>query len=370
MLLMHRLMSKMQRNALWAAFLLLAPQNGSALLLLPQTRTQGTRVFQPLKFYYQPPHPSSRVSSISWKVTEPSLLLGDDVATADLRTRILPTQFRKHVYICRAVYLAAFTLFVLNFNTADVLVQRAYANLKAVRFFHHYAFEPILASLCFIFYISYYAIIDFYVPSLWKYRIQPAGPVGDNMLAWKDRLRDALSFEVPLYLGFWIPFGGIVRARKIQKATSLALVGKEVVLALVIYDTLFFFGHWILHRNSFLFQNVHSKHHLMNVVRAGDSIRHSFLDGFWDVVCAVAALMILKANALSRAVFNIIAIGLIVEAHSGINMPWAVANVLPFKIMAGPVAHDEHHTQGYGNYSKFFSWWDALFATRLKKELG
>jgi sphinganine C4-monooxygenase len=245
-------------------------------------------------------------------------------------------------------------------------VQGAYASLKNVRFFHHYSYEPILASCAFIFYISFYAIVDYFVPALWKYRIIPMERGGDNMLAWKDRLRDALSFEVPLYLGVWIPFGGIVRARKIQQTTSLALVCKEVFLALVIYDTLFYFGHTILHRSSFLFQNVHSKHHLMSVVRAGDSIRHSALDGAWDVVCAVAALMILKANALSRTVFNIIAIGLIVEAHSGMNLPWAAANVLPFQIMAGPVGHAEHHSKGYGNYSKFFSWWDALFATGLK----
>jgi sterol desaturase/sphingolipid hydroxylase (fatty acid hydroxylase superfamily) len=347
----------------------------SALRIVTQHRPGvGVCLVQPLKYPSRLPQSPLESSLLSRKVTVKgsSLILDNDNAATmedDPRTRISTTQFRKHVTIVRMVTLAVVGLFVRNFQTADVLVQGAYASLKTVRFFRHFAFEPLLASFCFLFYISYYAIIDFFVPPLWKYRIQPAGPVGDTMLAWKDRLRDALSFEVPLYLGVWIPFGGIVKARKIQETTSLALVSREVVLALIIYDTLFYFGHWILHRNSFLFQNVHGKHHRMDVVRAGDSIRHSFLDGFWDVVCAVIALNVLKANALSRAVFNIVAIGLIVEAHSGMNLPWAAANVVPFPIMAGPVAHDDHHRKGYGNYSKFFSWWDALFATRLKEKL-
>lgn len=276
-------------------------------------------------------------------------------------SRIQPDVFKREVNICRSVAVACFAIVMKNFSWINQHLQTFYTgSLARIPFFHHYAFEPILASTCFAVYISYYAIIDYLVPSLWKYRIQPT----DSMLAWKERLRDAISFEVPLYLGFWIPFGGILRARKVQQSTSLSLVCREVIMALIIYDLIFFCGHSLLHKVPYLYKNIHAKHHAMGTVRAGDSVRHSAVDGFFDVVCAVSALLILKANAMSRSVFNIIAIGLIVDAHCGMNFPWMLSNVIPFDLMAGSLSHDIHHRRGSSNYQKFFTYLDSLFGTR------
>ena len=185
------------------------------------------------------------------------------------------------------------------------------------------------------------------------------------MAAWKNRVQDGLTNEVPWYLGFWIPFGGIVKARRIPTSPpTLGLVFREVLLALLIYDFLFFLGHNLLHRVPFLYKHVHSKHHKMPTVRAGDSVRHSFMDGMWDVICAVVALNVLKAHAFSRLVFNAVAIYLIVEAHAGINFPWMMHNIVPFHVFAGPVAHDLHHQSGSGNFQKFFTYLDSFFGTR------
>lgn len=279
--------------------------------------------------------------------------------------RIDPLVFKKQVYQWRAAACAGIGLLAFNYRTVDASVKSFYEFLKRWDFFHHYAFEPILASTCFSIFIGLFAAIDHWFPSLWKYRIQPPGERGDSMDAWKHRLVDALKFEVPLYLGVWIPFGGLVKARKIQESTSLALVVFEVAAALILYDLFFFVGHNVLHRIPGAFKAIHSKHHAMKTVRAGDSVRHSFIDGFWDVVCAVAALMILKANALSRSLFNVIAIGLIVEAHSGLNFPWALNNLVPFQLVGGAVAHDLHHLHCWGNFAKFFTYLDRLFKTNI-----
>ena len=186
------------------------------------------------------------------------------------------------------------------------------------------------------------------------------------MQAWKNRVQDGLTHEVPWYLGFWIPFGAIMKARRIPStAPTLGLVAREVCSALFIYDFLFFVGHNLLHRVPILYKHVHSKHHKMHTVRAGDSVRHSFMDGMWDVICAVVALNVLKAHAFSRLVFNATAIYLIVEAHSGINFPWMLHNVVPFNIFAGPVVHDLHHQGGSKNFQKFFTYLDSFFGTRM-----
>ena len=96
-------------------------------------------------------------------------------------------------------------------------------------------------------------------------------------------------------------------------------------------------------------------------IRACDAIRHTFIDGFFDVICSVIALKVVGAHPLSRSIFNSIAIFLICEAHSGYDFPWSAHNILTF--FAGPVIHRKHHHNGSCNFSKFFIWCDMLFGT-------
>jgi sterol desaturase/sphingolipid hydroxylase (fatty acid hydroxylase superfamily) len=69
----------------------------------------------------------------------------------------------------------------------------------------------------------------------------------------------------------------------------------------------------------------------------------------------------MKAHPLTRAIFNIVVIWLITEAHCGTSFPWALHNVVP--LVAGPVVHDIHHTKGTVNFQKFFKHLDWLFGT-------
>lgn len=291
--------------------------------------------------------------------------VASDVVPADQvkeTTRIHPIDFQRQVHICRVLSIIAIIALYFNYATIDRKFQSFYGWLVNVPFFRHFSFEPLLASTVFAINIAFFAIVDYFIPSLHKYRIQTT----DSLLAWKNRLREGLSHEVLWYLGFWIPFGGIMRARRVSPTPiSLALAGREVLLGLFIYDFLFFFGHKLLHKIPFLYRTIHAKHHLSSTVRAGDSVRHSFLDGTWDVICAVVALNTLRAHALSRSLFNIVAISLIVEAHGGMNLPWMLCNLIPFKLVAGPVAHDIHHRKGAHNFQKFFTYLDALFGARL-----
>jgi len=279
----------------------------------------------------------------------------------DLIERIASRDFQSRVLWSRVVFVIGASLAWLHLPFLDAALQRLYfSHLLTSPFFRHYSFEPLLASTIFAFNIGLFAVLDFFIPSLQKYRIQPY----KTMAAWKNRLQDALKNEVPWYFFFWIPFGGLLRARRMATAApTVALVIKEVLAGLCIYDALFYFGHNILHRVAPLYKGIHAKHHHSPVVRAGDSIRHSFLDGTWDVVCAVVALNVLKAHTLSRALFNLVAISLICEAHSGYHFPWAINNIVPMHIFAGSVVHDLHHRKGKVNFSKFFTWWDRMFGT-------
>jgi len=47
------------------------------------------------------------------------------------------------------------------------------------------------------------------------------------------------------------------------------------------------------------------------------SVRHTFIDGSVDVGCSVFALNVLRCHPLSRAVYDVVIIGLITELHAG-----------------------------------------------------
>lgn len=51
--------------------------------------------------------------------------------------------------------------------------------------------------------------------------------------------------------------------------------------------------------------------------RALQAVRHTFIDGTMDVVCSVFAINLLRLHPLSRAVYNVVIIGLITELHAG-----------------------------------------------------
>lgn len=289
------------------------------------------------------------------------------VGAYDPDGRVEPEEFERETWAARGVFGTIVACSYLNYSYLNAAVESFYAALRSWSFFHHFSFEPLWASTVFAVCIAWWAMVDYCLPGLHKYRLQKS----NSMIAWKDRLRDGLSNEVPWYLGLWIPFGGIMKSlglgRKIATSTSLGLVASEVGLGLLLYDFFFFFGHNLLHKVPLLYKHVHRKHHTSATVRAGDSVRHSFLDGVWDVVCAVAALNILGANALSRLAFNAVAITLIVEAHCGMQLPCMLSSMFPF-LFAGPRLHDRHHVLGSSNFAKFFVHLDWLFATLDAKQ--
>jgi hypothetical protein len=163
---------------------------------------------------------------------------------------ISKNRFQLQVYICRGFIALLIFLFYVNSSLCNEIIENFYMKfLKSSKIFTHFAFEPLLASLCFLLNIVWYSIIDYFIPYLHKYRIRKSS----DLSSWDNRFRDALSQEILWYLGFWIPYGGYMRARTMpQTAASITVIMKEVFLALVIYDFAFFIGHNILHRSSIL----------------------------------------------------------------------------------------------------------------------
>lgn len=230
--------------------------------------------------------------------------------------------------------------------------------------FQHDSFEPLLAVTCFAVYIGMWLIIDHYATMLHRYRINKS----KDMRSWDNdnRVRD----EVMWYIVPLLVFDMFYKRRKLPvQAPTFVRLTIEVLLGLLFYDLFFFLGHFTLHHFPVLYKTIHARHHSMSIIRAGDAIRHTFLDGTFDVVCSIAALNLTHAHPLSRAVYNIIIIYLITEAHCGYDFPWMLHNIIPCHLVAGPVLHDLHHRYGNCNFQKFFTYLDYLNGTlRLSSE--
>jgi cholesterol 25-hydroxylase len=274
--------------------------------------------------------------------------------------RVSEHEFQREVACFRVISLVIICCCWYNVDFLNSVVESVWKDQLFVSpLFKHDSFEPLLSTFVFGIVMLYWLIVDFYVPSMHRYRISPS----DDVSAWKGREK-AFWNETFWYISPWLVIDFFIPRRKLPvNAPTFPQIVWQIVLALVVFDIIFFIGHRCFHYFRFLYKNVHAEHHTAHTIRATDAIRHTFWDGSWDVFCSVVALNSTRAHPFSRALYNIVAITLISEAHSGMNYPWMLHNLLPFNIMAGPIVHDTHHRQGNVNFQKYFTYLDYLFGT-------
>jgi sterol desaturase/sphingolipid hydroxylase (fatty acid hydroxylase superfamily) len=233
-------------------------------------------------------------------------------------------------------------------------------HISTLALFNHESFELVLSSATFSVVMSIWVMIDFYLPYFHKYRISDS----DDVSAWRGR-ETALWNETIWYIATKLVLDFFFFQRRIlplQAPTLLAIVW-QVSLALFVYDLIFVAGHYAFHASRFLYKHVHAVHHSGPIIRATDTIRHTFWEGAWGVLCTTLALYFTRPHPLSRAIYYIVSISLVAEAHSGMNFPWGLHNILPFHIIAGPVIHETHHRIGRVNYQQYLTCLDYLAGT-------
>ena len=277
--------------------------------------------------------------------------------------------FNRAVHIFRCALIAVLACVAFYSRHFDQLIEALWVNyLLQSPIFRHDSFEPALSTFCFGLFITLWMIFDFHVPSLQCFRIDKSG--GNK--AWKGREK-ALWNETVWYLLPWIVFDAIHPRRYkilVPASPTLYSIISDILLSLLCYDLFFFFGHYAFHSFSYVYKSYHKEHHVSHAIRATDAIRHTFVDGTFDVLCSVLALKLVKAHPLSRSLYNVVAIYLITEAHCGYDFPWMLHRVVPFNIVAGPVVHHIHHRLGNKNFGKFFNIADFIFGTlRLELDL-
>lgn len=149
--------------------------------------------------------------------------------------------------------------------------------------------------------------------------------------------------------------------------TTLKII-RDVAGGLLLYDALFFCGHFIMHKIPFLYNTVHKKHHTTEEVRACDVVRLSVVEEVLEVGFSIIALNALGAHPLARSIYNLIIVFLLTELHCGFDFPWTPQNVVPFGLATGSRRHHYHHRFGQHYYQKFFFTMDRMFGFFQKNE--
>ena len=150
----------------------------------------------------------------------------------------------------------------------------------------------------------------------------------------------------------------LIRALPSEAPSSRRLV-MELMTAFFIYDSLFFFIHIAFHKLPFLRQ-IHWPHHKHAEMNPQVTNKLSIIERISLILLANFALNIIRSHVLTRTAFVPFFVYLLVEVHSGLDLPWGYDRILPQGWGAGSEKHAYHHRVGEGYYQPFFSWWDNM----------
>eukprot|EP00730_Choanoeca_flexa_P018171 TRINITY_DN8820_c0_g1_i2.p1 TRINITY_DN8820_c0_g1~~TRINITY_DN8820_c0_g1_i2.p1 ORF type:complete len:300 (+),score=28.16 TRINITY_DN8820_c0_g1_i2:102-1001(+) len=255
----------------------------------------------------------------------------------------------------RVLLIATLVTLLWQQKAADTLAASIWNYVRLQWWFQHDSLEPVVASLSFFPPLTLFYCLDMFIPSMHPWRISKN--TSTKQWTGKEEFNAynlLYSYLIPLMVfDYLFPR----RQLPLEPPTVFGLLG-QIILLLVLYDALFFVGHYTMHRVPWLYRHVHATHHDQAVTRAYDTLRLSYAEQFIDVACSIAAVNIVGAHPLARAIYNIIIVYLLCELHSGYDLPWMLHNIVPGDIMGGPLRHDRHHMDGRFYYQKFFTYLD------------
>ncbi|KAL8643742.1 MAG: hypothetical protein Q9226_008147 [Calogaya cf. arnoldii] len=139
----------------------------------------------------------------------------------------------------------------------------------------------------------------------------------------------------------------------------------QLLTSLFIYDTLFFFFHLTLHHPKFA--SIHSQHHNHREINPQITNQLDIFERLGLVLLANFSLNIIGSHVLTRTIFVLIFVWLLVDIHSGMDLQWGYDKILPQGWASGSKRHSLHHRVGNKYYAPFFNWWDDAYEWVCRK---
>jgi len=135
----------------------------------------------------------------------------------------------------------------------------------------------------------------------------------------------------------------------------------HIVVAVLFNEILFFYGHWLMHANKFLYKNVHKVHHEFKSPCAMAAIYcHPAEFLISDMFPLGAGLCGINGHAYLGIVWTVFAVMATQTHHCGIRWPWI--DFFSAGAEAQPNYHDFHHEKFSFNYGAM-GWLDDLHGT-------
>ena len=145
----------------------------------------------------------------------------------------------------------------------------------------------------------------------------------------------------------------------------------EVAASVFLYDLLFYPIHRSFHsdKNSIWWKQLHYPHHdhyanPSEPLHYMVAFHHHLLDAGLQVAVnglvqqtVFAYFLVSHRHTLSKLLHNIVVTYLLIEAHSGFDLPWMSHRILP-DLLGGAPAHQRHHSTGGPSFHQFFRYLD------------
>lgn len=142
-------------------------------------------------------------------------------------------------------------------------------------------------------------------------------------------------------------------------APSSRRLALELVASFVIYDACFFLFHLAMHILPGL-KTWHAPHHTHAEIHPQVTNQLHIFERLGLVLLANFSLNIIKSHVLTRTLFVPIFVWLLVEIHSGLDLPWGYEKILPEGWGGGARKHARHHAGIDGGLEPYFNWCDGL----------
>ena len=144
------------------------------------------------------------------------------------------------------------------------------------------------------------------------------------------------------------------------KSPTIFQISYQLIFSFLLFDLLFFFLHFALHKNHLLYRYIHKRHHEHNHIHAHVTNQLSISERITLILSANFALKVFCSHPLTRTIFIPIFIGILVDNHSGYDMPFGLHRLVPFGIVGGSLKHYEHHVSGKRAYQPILIYLDAI----------